>query len=210
MDIQITAQRQAYFEARGKIILNACPGSGKTTCIVHKLSLLEQECRQKFGAHAGIACLSFTNVAKHELLERYKKVHGKEFRYPHHVSTIDSFINQYITLPFYNLLDKNFGRPKVVDEQPIIDKLFQVRYKDKNEEWQNGYIPSLLKFKNTEGRLLCRTYPPSKIWIDVNGNYTFEGKVPDSMKVTSEIFQEYGKAVFNTKIKKGLITVSIR
>jgi superfamily I DNA/RNA helicase len=111
MDIQITAQRQTYFDARGKIILNACPGSGKTTCIIHKLPLLEKECAQRFGTYAGVACLSFTNVAKFEILHKYKAAHGRDFKYPHHVSTIDSFINQYITLPFYNLLNKDF-RPR--------------------------------------------------------------------------------------------------
>src|SRR5688572_2155295 len=131
MEFKLTSQRQAYFDARGKIILNACPGSGKTTCIVHKLAMLEKECLQKFGSHAGIACLSFTNVAKREILGKYKKVYRQEFRYPHLVSTIDSFVNQYITLPFFNLLNKDFKRPRIVDEDAIIDSIFKTRYKDK-------------------------------------------------------------------------------
>ncbi|MFC3199514.1 UvrD-helicase domain-containing protein [Parapedobacter deserti] len=205
-DIQITVQRRAYFDARGRIILNACPGSGKTTCIIYKLSLLEQECRQKFGIHAGIACLSFTNIAKQEILDKYKKAHGQELRHPHHLATIDSFVNQYITLPFYNLLNKNFKRPKVVDEKPIIDRLFQVRYQDKTGKWQDGFVKSLLGFKDQAGKLLCRIYPPSSIWIDKNGDYTFEGKTPNPATVVHATFQEYGKTVFKTKVEKGLIT----
>lgn len=205
MNIQITAQRKAYFEARGKIILNACPGSGKTTCIIHKLSLIEAECLQQFGPHAGIACLSFTNVAKNEILDKYKKSHGQELRYPHLVATIDSFINQFITLPFYNLLNKDFKRPKIVDEDSVIDNAFKTRYQ-KNGKWQEGIIYPLNTFKNRQGLAIYRSYPPSSIWIDANGNFTYEGKNPDTTKVDAAVFQEYGKAVFSAKLKKGLIT----
>src|SRR5689334_20557051 len=106
MQFVVTAQREAYFKARGKIVLKACPGSGKTTCIIHKLYALEKECIKNYGKYAGIACLSFTNVAKNEILHKYKEIYGYEFNFPHLVSTIDSFINQYITLPYYNLLNK--------------------------------------------------------------------------------------------------------
>lgn len=92
MNIDITPERKSYFDARGKIILNACPGSGKTTCIVHKLSLLEEECKQKYGRYSGIVCLSFTNNAKHQILNKYRQIHNHDFRYPHLVSTIDSFL----------------------------------------------------------------------------------------------------------------------
>ncbi|MDP1843252.1 MAG: UvrD-helicase domain-containing protein [Sediminibacterium sp.] len=205
MDIQITAQRQAYFEARGKIILNACPGSGKTTCIVHKLSLIEAECLEQFGPHAGIACLSFTNVAKNEILDKYKKNQGQELRYPHLVATIDSFINQFITLPFYNLLNKDFKRPKIVDEDSVIDNAFKTMYQ-KNGKWQEGIIYPLNTYKNIQGLAIYRSYPPSSIWINAKGNFTYEGKSPDAAKVDAAIFQEYGKAVFAAKLKKGLIT----
>ena len=40
MDYEITSQREAYLNARGHIILMACPGSGKTTSIVYKLGIV--------------------------------------------------------------------------------------------------------------------------------------------------------------------------
>jgi len=205
MDIQITTQRQAYFDARGKVILNACPGSGKTTCIVYKLSLLEPECIKQFGSHAGIACLSFTNVAKNEILDKYKKSHGCDLHYPHLAATIDSFINQFITLPFFNLLNKDFKRPKIVDEDSLIDNAFKTRYQ-KNGKWQEGIIYPLNTYKNKQGLAIYRFYPPSSIWIDVNGNFSYKGKKPATTKVDAAVFQEYGKAVFTAKLKKGLIT----
>lgn len=208
MNIEINPQREAYFQARGRVVLNACPGSGKTTCIVHKISLLEKECRLDFGAHAGIACLSFTNVAKQEILEKYRKVNGYELRYPNHVGTIDGFINRFITLPFINLLNDNFCRPKIVDDLSTIDKLFQYRYKDKNQKWQDGFIKPLLKFKNSDGQLTCRSYPPSSICASYGERftYTFDGKIPSSKKISASDFQDYGSVVFKYRLNKGIIT----
>ncbi|HEU4573443.1 MAG TPA: ATP-dependent helicase [Chitinophagaceae bacterium] len=205
MEFQVTAQRQAYLAARGRIILNACPGSGKTTCIVHKLASLQIECLQLYGRHAGIACLSFTNVAKHEIISKYKKLYGLDLDYPHLVSTIDSFFNQYITLPFYNLLNKDFKRPKIVDENSVIDNAFKIYYR-KNGILNEGIIYPLNTFKNRQGRALYRSYPPSTIWVDVNGKFSFEGKTPDSATVDPTVFQEYGSTVLTAKMRKGLIT----
>ncbi|MBD3280636.1 AAA family ATPase, partial [Candidatus Dojkabacteria bacterium] len=93
MEFELTKQLQAYLEARGKIILNACPGSGKTTAIAKKLMLLQDEYKNKFGHFSGIACLSFTNTAKNEVSEKYTELSGEYLGFPHKVSTIDSFIN---------------------------------------------------------------------------------------------------------------------
>lgn len=62
-------ERLAYLRARGKVILNACPGSGKTTTIAKKI--LELENSKEIGSHSGVACLSFTNSAKDEINEAY-------------------------------------------------------------------------------------------------------------------------------------------
>jgi superfamily I DNA/RNA helicase len=53
MLFELNQQREDYLNARGKIVLNACPGSGKTTCIVYKLAMLQKECLEKYGPHAG-------------------------------------------------------------------------------------------------------------------------------------------------------------
>ncbi len=205
MEFELTPQRNAYLNARGKVILNACPGSGKTTCIIRKLALLEKECLEKHGTHAGIVCLSFTNVAKNEILHKYKEVYGHDLRFPHLVSTIDSFINQYITLPFFNLLHKDLKRPQIVDNGKIIDKLVTVRYQHKGKTVE-GIQPPMNKFKNRAGRPMYVSYPPSTIWINALGSFTFEGKTPDARTVELTDFQAYGNALLNWKVKKGYIT----
>ena len=119
-------ERLAYLQARGKVILNACPGSGKTTTIAKKI--LNLETSEEIGGHSGVACLSFTNSAKDEINEAYRKLSGKSLQFPNHVSTIDSFINKFITLPFYNLLNRDFSRPKILDHTNILDDMWKTTY----------------------------------------------------------------------------------
>ena len=105
MVYDITPQRQAYLDARGYTILTACPGSGKTTSIVKKLFIVSCYCKERYGQHAGFACLSFTNKACAELKQKYKEMHNDRLTFPNEVLTIDSFIMQYVVLPFWHLCD---------------------------------------------------------------------------------------------------------
>jgi len=205
MELEITPERKAYFDARGMVILNACPGSGKTSCIIHKLQHLEQECKKQYGAYCGIACLSFTNVAKDEILHKYKQTYGFDLQFPHLVSTIDSFINQFITLPYYNLLKKDYPRPQIVDQAGLIDKLVAVKFMWKGK-LIDGIQAPMNKHKNKAGLPIFHSYAASKIWIDVNGHFTYEGKSPDPKFVDPAVFQTYGSDLLKWKLKKGLIT----
>jgi DNA helicase-2/ATP-dependent DNA helicase PcrA len=205
MVFDITPEREAFLNARGKIVLNACPGSGKTTCIIHKVDILEKECAEIYGNYAGIACLSFTNIAKDEIIQKYFETHKRNIAYPHVVSTIDSFINQYITLPFINLLRPNILRPKIVDQESMIDELISVKYL-KNNVWHSTIPRPLNGYTTIDGRPLHRSYPPSSIWINSEGKYTFKGKLPDHRNVDPEHFQDYGRKLFKWKIEHGFIT----
>ena len=121
MEYEITPQRQAYLDARGYTILTACPGSGKTTSIVKKLYGVVQYCQDNYGIHTGVACLSFTNKACEELADKYRDMHKATISFPHVVSTIDSFVLQYIVLPFWYLCEWCGTRPIVInDEQPLL------------------------------------------------------------------------------------------
>lgn len=205
MVFENSEESEAYLNARGKIVLNACPGSGKTTNIIRKLPLLEAECKNKYGNHAGIACLSFTNVAKDEILQKYRKVYGYNFRYPNLVSTIDSFINQYITLPYYSLLEGKFDRPNIIDEADTIDKLIATKFESKGIVYETIASPAN-RYKNKLGKPLYRSYEPSTIWIDARGNFSFKGKIPDPKNVDLDEFNKYALAVFEWKMKNGFIT----
>jgi hypothetical protein len=198
-------QRERYLQARGKIVLNACPGSGKTTCIVQKIPLLEVECQERHGQHSGIICLSFTNVAKNEILKKYNQTYSRTLSHPHQVTTIDSFVNQYITLPFYRLLNSSYSRPRILDEEKTLDRMMRRTYVKNGKSYETIVSPSN-RFKDLKGLPLYTKYSPASLWVDINGKFSFSGKMPDKYLVDTKEFQLYGESVFKWKASNGLIS----
>lgn len=198
-------ERLAYLRARGKVILNACPGSGKTTTIAKKI--LELENYKEIGGHSGVACLSFTNSAKDEINEAYRKLSGKSLQFPNHVSTIDSFINKFITLPFYNLLNRDFNRPKILDHTTILDHMWKTTYV-KNGKTLDGLIRPLnnAEYKAKNNRSIFHLYPPSEIRIEPDGTFSINGNQPSPEKVERENFNKYCQLVKSKQFTKGLIS----
>lgn len=145
MEYEITPERKAYLDARGHTILTACPGSGKTTSLVYKLQSISKECVKKYHNYSGVASLSFTNKACEEIFDKYKEMHKETLQYPHIVSTIDSFIIQYITLPFWYLFPGIMSRPVIVNDNELIDKMLKIQYV-KNGEFKECYISDITKF----------------------------------------------------------------
>lgn len=184
---EITDDNRPFLEARGKVILNACPGSGKTSAIAYKLSMLTSECEAQFGNYSGIACLSFTNVAKDEIIEKFKALTGNSLRYPHLVSTIDSFINQYITLPFYYLRGLTCQRPNIMNSVDFLDQL------------------ELGKFYSKTKKPLQRVYKPSKLGIEYDGSYTWNGHYPNEENVDIGVFRQYAKKHKEWQFEKGYL-----
>lgn len=124
MNYDITPQRQAYIDARGYTILTACPGSGKTTSIVKKLLTVSHFCEEHYGSHTGFVCMSFTNIACDELKYKYQEMHHERLTFPNEVLTIDSFIMQYVVLPFWYLCDACKKKPIVVNEKEILERIY--------------------------------------------------------------------------------------
>ena len=124
MNYDITPQRQAYIDARGYTILTACPGSGKTTSIVKKLLTVSHFCEEHYGSHTGFVCMSFTNKACDELKYKYQEMHHERLTFPNEVLTIDSFIMQYVVLPFWYLCDACKKKPIVVNEKEILERIY--------------------------------------------------------------------------------------
>jgi len=187
MNLEINEQLANYLSAQGKVVLNACPGSGKTTAVAKKLMDFES----KYGGFVGIACLSFTNTAKDEIQEKYKELSGTTLKFPHKISTIDSFINQYITLPYYYLLDRDFKRPKIIESSKFMDDLHPLKN---------------IRLKGLNGKPLCFSYPPSSIRIEKDNSYSSNGKQPSEEKVDLKIFNKYCADIKLWQFKKGLIT----
>ncbi|MGP1379165.1 MAG: UvrD-helicase domain-containing protein [Porphyromonas gingivalis] len=196
MEYELTRERQAYLDARGYTILTACPGSGKTTSIVKKLHAVSMYCADYYGKHTGFACLSFTNKACSELKDKYREMHEERLRFPNEVLTIDSFIMQYIVLPFWNLCAGCKKKPVVVNEEKELNRIyFNNVFKD--GKWNSYPIQSLNKFGN-----LFYAKSPALVSREKN-DYRWNHKAINDPK---EI--EYCEAVFAYRLDKGFITSS--
>lgn len=101
------------------VVVSARPGTGKTTTITEYCIDIAEGWSAHHLPWQGMAVLSYTNVARRELEQ---KLHNRGAAYtllgaPHLVGTIDSFVNQYIFLPFgAGLMGYAEGRPKLVGE----------------------------------------------------------------------------------------------
>jgi DNA helicase-2/ATP-dependent DNA helicase PcrA len=92
-----TEQQNTIIRHDGTAFIAACPGAGKTRCIVERARKLLSQNRNL----SGIAFLSFTNAAISELDERLR-FDGllSTPTFPHFVGTFDSFIWHYLVEPF--------------------------------------------------------------------------------------------------------------
>lgn len=100
-------------DKNGKFVVKACPGSGKTTAISERVYRFVKNWNNK---KSGIAVLSFTNVAADEIKEKCEKYYDLKIQYPHYIGTLDSFINNYIFLPYGHLVMGCDERPNLVGE----------------------------------------------------------------------------------------------
>lgn len=107
-------QKEIVFSPIERLVVRACPGSGKTFTVAARLAnkILKWD-----KENIGIATLSFTNVAWQEIEKNLPKF-GTEspILYPHFLGTIDSFVNRYIFLPFGHLVMGCENRPILVGE----------------------------------------------------------------------------------------------
>lgn len=108
-------QQEIVFEKKGEFVVSACPGSGKTYSVAARLAWKIENCEH---THQGILALSFTNVAWQEIENMLENEFTlkKSLGYPHFLGTIDSFVNQYIFLPFGHLVLGCKKRPVLVGE----------------------------------------------------------------------------------------------
>jgi superfamily I DNA/RNA helicase len=114
LDTIVGTQRQIVFEKRGKFVVRACPGSGKTYTVAARIAHRASSWEQK---HKGIAAISFTNIACEEIADKLKCTFDYgTIKFPHFLGTIDSFVNRFIFLPFGHLFMGTTVRPILVGE----------------------------------------------------------------------------------------------
>lgn len=117
MDIEWKGNQKKIHDLKnyknGKIIVSACPGSGKTLCVSERIIKFISQHESKV---SGVAITSFTNVAVNEIKDNYESETGAKIEKPHFIGTLDHFINKYVFLPYGYLVMKCDRRPILVGE----------------------------------------------------------------------------------------------
>jgi hypothetical protein len=116
-------ERKAFIRNFNTIDLQAVPGSGKTTALLAKLVILER--KLPFADGSGILVLSHTNAAIDEIKEKIQKHCPRLFSYPNFIGTIQSFVDVFLAVPFYNIENKK--KPIRIDSE-IYDEVATKRY----------------------------------------------------------------------------------
>lgn len=112
-------ERRDFIRNLSTIDLQAVPGSGKTTALLAKLLILET--KLPFENGSGILILSHTNAAIDEIKEKIQQHCPKLFRYPNFIGTIQSFVNEFLAIPYYVL--KIGKKPTRIDQDIYLDQM---------------------------------------------------------------------------------------
>lgn len=92
-------ERRVFIKNLDTLDLRAVPGSGKTTALLAKLLILDR--KLPLPNEAGILVISHTNAAVNEIKERIGEHCINLFRYPNFVGTIQSFVDEFLAIPYY-------------------------------------------------------------------------------------------------------------
>ena len=122
-------ERRAFIKNLEVIDLQAVPGSGKTTALLAKLLILER--KLPFANNSGILVLSHTNVAIDEIKHKIKPYCPKLFSYPNFIGTIQSFVDEFLALPYYTTICKK--KPVRIDNEIYEERV--------NHILQNRWLP---------------------------------------------------------------------
>lgn len=112
-------ERRRFIRNFETIDLQAVPGSGKTTALLAKLLILDR--RLPFHDGFGILVLSHTNAAIDEIKGKIGSHCSNLFRYPNFVGTIQSFVDEFLAVPFYT---NRYKKPPIRIDDDIYNQRF--------------------------------------------------------------------------------------
>ena len=146
-------ERIPFIKQLNSCDLLAVPGSGKTTALLAKLYCLSKQL--PFADGSGILVLSHTNAAVNEIEDKLKKVVPNLFEYPNFVGTVQSFINKFLALPYYNMKYDSNVRVDDVTYYQEIENILQFQRKG-----------TIAYFKNKNKAIFFN----ARYWFDEEGN----------------------------------------
>lgn len=95
-------EKKKIIQSLESCYIEASPGSGKTTTLVAKLIILAKKLK-KYNYNKGICILTHTNIGIDIIKEKLGSEGDILFKYPNFVGTLQSFIDIYLTIPFFKL-----------------------------------------------------------------------------------------------------------
>jgi len=114
-------ERVRFIKELTTVDMQACPGSGKTTCLFAKLLILAQHLPFEDGS--GLLILSHTNAAVDEIKEKILKHCPHIFDHPNFIGTIQGFVDQFLAIPFYG---QKYGHlPYRIDDEIFHEKVWE-------------------------------------------------------------------------------------
>lgn len=132
-------ERRIFIKDFTTLDLQAVPGSGKTTALLAKLLILEKY--MPFNGGAGLLVVSHTNAAVDEIYSRIGNYAPKLFRYPNFIGTIQSFVDNFLAIPFY--VNQFKSKPYRIDNE-IYDEQVEKFYINTNNYSLKGYLNNQL------------------------------------------------------------------
>jgi len=112
-------ERRTFIRDLRTLDLQAVPGSGKTTALLAKLIIIER--KLPFPDGSGILIISHTNAAVDEIKRKIQKHCPRLFSYPNFIGTIQSFVDEFLAIPFYAQICKK--KPVRIDHEIYNEKI---------------------------------------------------------------------------------------
>lgn len=192
----------------------ACPGSGKTTALLAKLTLILDSLPLDDGK--GICVMTHTNVAVNEIKEKLGSKSDILFQYPNYFGTIHSFYSKFCATPYYKqIYESNIA---VVD-----DDLYYRVLRSKFIPWSDLWKKISYQVKDEIDKIDSGLGKSEKLRLQTNikfgylkgvrltydGNFFFSksGKtiVKDKKK---DLYKAYYKLLHDEMLAKGVLKYS--
>ena len=147
---------------------------------------------------AGICVLSHTNVAVNEIKTKMASYTGKLMRYPNYFGTIQSFINQFVTMPY---LKRKFGKAvQEVDDRTYAEHLYHIIASSEEYKTLRSLITSRYAYSK---HYIDKADFVSHLYIKTDGTLCIGDKTIASSKSKSAI--QFKLAMQNILVTEGLI-----
>lgn len=173
----------------------ACPGSGKTTALLAKITMLLD--RLPLENNKGVCIITHTNVAINEIRNKLGGKSEQLFQYPNFIGTIHAFIDKFIAIPY--MKQKYGGRIISIDDEyyfirmkqqtDLIWKLGKSFYGQlKDEISKNPKNQHELKWDYIKS--IKMNYQNGKIIFLKNGKTVAKDETKDRYKLLYQLFVE--------------------